>query len=51
MQRKKNYLEESVFWNKLEILFGIKISLEFKNFFNILIKPKNNLNVDDLLNH
>lgn len=49
--KKKNYIEESIFWKKIEILFGIKISLEFKNFFDILVKSKNSLNVDDLLNN
>lgn len=48
---QKKIMEESVFWKRIETKNPIKISNEFKNFFEILVKSKNILNVDDLLNN
>ena len=48
---KKGFLEESQFWNIIESNNNIKISKEFKQFFDILVKSKNALNIDDLLNN
>ena len=49
--KKKGVLEESQFWEIFEINNNIKISKEFKQFFDILVKSKNALNIDDLLNN
>ena len=48
---KKGFLEESQFWKIIESNNNIKISKEFKQFFDILVKSKNVLNIDDLLNN
>lgn len=48
---KKGILEESHFWNIIESNNNIKISKEFKQFFDILVKSKKALNIDDLLNN
>ena len=44
-------IEESSFWKKIEILNKIEISEKFKNFFDILIKSNNELDIDELLNN
>ena len=49
--KKKGVLEESQFWEIFEINNNIKISKEFKQFFDILVKSKNALNINDLLNN
>ena len=49
--KKKGVLEESQLWEIFEINNNIKISKEFKQFFDILVKSKNALNIDDLLNN
>ena len=46
---KKGFLEESQFWNIIESNNNIKISKEFRQFFDILVKSKNPLNIEDLL--
>ena len=46
---KKGILEESQFWKIFESNNNIKVSKEFKQFFDILVKSKNALNIDDLL--
>lgn len=48
--QNKKCLEESHFWKIFEKNNNIKISKEFKEFFDILVKSKNSLNIDDLLN-
>ena len=48
---KKGFLEESHFWKIIESNNDIKISKEFRQFFDILVKSKNVLNIDDLLNN
>lgn len=48
---QKNIFEESIFWRTLENLYKIQISVEFKKFFEILTKPKNLININDLLNN
>ena len=48
---KKGFLEESQFWKIIESNNNIKISKEFKQFFDILVKSKKVLNIDDLLNN
>ena len=45
----KSYIEEEKFWEYLNEMSNIKVSEEFKTFFDILVKSKNDLNVDDLL--
>ena len=50
-QIQKNICEESIFWKKVEFINKIKISDEFIQFFEILIKSKDILNIDDLLNN
>jgi len=48
---KKGFLEESHFWKIIESNNNIKISKEFKQLFDILVKSKSALNIDDLLNN
>ena len=48
---QKKYFEEMDFWKYLDLLYKIKVSENFINFFDILIKAKNALNINDLLNH
>ena len=48
---QKNVFEENIFWKNLEILNKIKVSPKFINFFDILIKSKTSLNIDDLLDN
>ena len=48
---KKNLLEESAFWKIFELNNQIKISDEFRNFFDILVKSKNILDINDLINN
>lgn len=48
---KKDILEENTFWNIFETINNIKISNEFKKFFELLVKSKNQLNIDELINH
>jgi serine/threonine protein kinase len=47
---QKNYFEFKEFWEKIEDDLKIKISKNFKNFFDTLINHRNKLKVDDLLN-
>ena len=47
---QKNTMEESSFWKTIKLIHNIKISDEFINFFGMLVKTENILNVDDLLN-
>ena len=44
---QKNIFEESKFWG----MIGIKISENFKKFFDTLIRERNNLNINDLFNN
>ena len=48
---KKDILEENKFWNLFEEINNIKISNEFKKFFELLVKSKNQLNIDELINN
>lgn len=48
---QKIYFEEMEFWKNLELLYRIKVSEKFINFFDILIKAEKALNINDLLNH
>ena len=48
---QKIYFEEMEFWKYLDLLYRIKISEKFINFFDILMKAKKALNINDLLNH
>ena len=51
---KKTFIEESKFWKTLKGLFNIKISNQFLNFFNILIKKihsKELCDINEFLNN
>jgi serine/threonine protein kinase len=51
VKNSKNLLEESIFWNLIETTHNIKVSKEFKAFFDNLLKSKNDLNINELINN